>query len=536
MNLMIVEDEPRLRQAIAYNILWDKYQIEVVGTASNGIEALQMAARKQPDILVVDIQMPEMDGLTLIQKLYEQRMGKSFMKIIILSGHDNFAYAQLALKFGVSRYLLKPAGEEEIIEAVVEAQQDLQQEWEQWSKQAVLEQKWKENLPHVKHAFFDHWVHGRYQYWEILKKSRDVMVELTASSKLIVAVVDLDPFSDGDTRFASSDRSLLQSTLQCLAEELLSPPICWVCPSSKYDLMIIFLYPEEADDQLAYLQANAAILKLLAQVRQVLKLTASAGICAATGTIADAELLYTQACSALQERIVYGHDIAIPYREEARNEDLGFIGKYHLEKDLEVTLELADEMKAMEVLAQLWEHKCAGLESVDEMQESVLHLSSLLIRFIQRQGWRVKQVAGEDLAYLQNVTLLSSKQQIWDWLTRMVKHIIHYTQQQRKTTSNQLVKDILAILDREMDQELTLHTVADRLYVNSSYLSRLFKQEMGVAFSTYVLERKMEQAKATLQDGGKVYDAARQAGYRDVSYFTKVFRKYWGVNPCEMKV
>lgn len=536
MNLMIVEDEPRLRQAIAFNIPWDKYQIEVVGTASNGMEALQMAARKQPDILMVDIQMPEMDGLTLIQRLHEQRIGRSFMKIIILSGHDNFAYAQHAMKYGISRYLLKPAGEEEIIESVMEARQELLMEWEHWNNQALLEQKWRENLPHVQHAFFEHWVHGRYLYWEVLKKSRDLVVEMTEGSKLVIAVVDLDPISKEDARFTVSDRSLLQSSLQCLAKELLSPPLCWVCPDSQCDLLLVFLFPEDEDHQLAYLQANASILKLLSQVRQVLKLTASAGICANTGTIEEADILYMQACRALQERIVYGHDIAIPYREEPRQTGSGIIGKHHMEKELEVALEIADERKAMEAITQLWEHKIVSLETVDEMQESVLHLSSLLIGFIRKQGWRVKQVAGEDLVYLQNVTLLNSKLQIWDWLTRMIKHIVLYTQQQRKTTSNQLVKDIIAILDQEMDQELTLHTVADRLYVNSSYLSRLFKQEMGTAFSTYVLERKMEQAKAVLQEGGKVYDAARQVGYRDVSYFTKVFRKYWGVNPCEMKV
>ena len=118
--------------------------------------------------------------------------------------------------------------------------------------------------------------------------------------------------------------------------------------------------------------------------------------------------------------------------------------------------------------------------------------------------------------------------QTWSLLERTVKHIVSFMSEQRKTTSHQVVKDILNLLEEEMDQEITLHTVADRLYVNSSYLSRLFKQEMGVVFSTYVLERKMERAKSLLQEGLKVYDAARLVGYRDVSYFTKVFRKYWG--------
>jgi two-component system response regulator YesN len=98
-----------------------------------------------------------------------------------------------------------------------------------------------------------------------------------------------------------------------------------------------------------------------------------------------------------------------------------------------------------------------------------------------------------------------------------------------------MIKTILSLVENEIDQEMTLHAVADRLYVNSSYLSRLFKQETGKAFSTYVLERKMERAKAILQEGARVYDAAAGVGYRDVSYFTRVFRKYWGVTPGEVR-
>jgi two-component system, response regulator YesN len=118
----------------------------------------------------------------------------------------------------------------------------------------------------------------------------------------------------------------------------------------------------------------------------------------------------------------------------------------------------------------------------------------------------------------------------------MIRAYLSYASQRRKSTSHGTIKAILTLVENEIDQEMTLHAVADRLYVNSSYLSRLFKQETGKAFSTYVLERKMERAKTILQEeGARVYDAASAVGYRDVSYFTRVFRKYWGVTPGEVR-
>ncbi|GAE04087.1 putative two-component system response regulator [Paenibacillus sp. JCM 10914] len=496
MNLIIVEDEPRLRHALAHNIPWEQHGLEVVGTASNGVEALELVGRKKPDIMLIDIQMPEMDGLTLLGELRSRKDISQLTKMIILSGHDTFEFAQLALEFGVSRYLLKPAGDEEILEAVLEARQQLRSDLEQWQRKALLEQKWKDNLPHLQNLFFIQWVNGRYTRDEILSKSRELYIPLETDDRLAIAVVDLDPLSEEETRFQQGDSELLQFTMQCLAKELLSHPNLWITSDSANMLMLVYVLNETEDTNDAMLHLNADVSKLLSQTREVLKLTASAGICGATGSIEDMSLLYAQACRALQERVVYGHDLAIPYRELPRLDIQAVIVQQNLEKSLEIALETADERKALEALQGLWEEAFTRPESSDDFQEAVLYMNSFFTRMIQKQGWSVKKVVGEDISYFHNVKLLNTKLQTWSLLERTVKHIIAFMSEQRKTTSNQVVKDILNLLEAEMDQEITLHTVADRLYVNSSYLSRLFKQEMGVAFSTYVLERKMERAKS----------------------------------------
>lgn len=536
MYLMIVEDEPRLRNALAHNIPWEQHDIEVVGLASNGIEALELVSRKKPDIMLIDVQMPEMDGLTLLRELKERREIGGLTKLIILSGHDNFEFAQLALEYGVSKYLLKPAGEEEILEAVLAARRSLRSDLEQWQRKAALEQKWKDNLPHLQNLFFIQWALGKYTKKELLSRSRELYIPLHEQDRIAVAVVDLDPLSPDETRFKPGDVELLQFTMLCLAKELLTHPSHWITTDSNNMVLLVFIVDKLQDGKDAMLRINAEVARLLSQTKEVLKLTASAGICASTGTLEEMSHLYAQACRALQERVVYGHDLAIPYREQRSGGSQGVIVQQHLEKALEIALETADETGAMQALERLWEEIFTRPESSDEFHEAVLCMNSFFTRLIQKQGWSVKKVLGEDVAFFQNVKLLSTKMQTWSLLSRTVRHIAAFMREQRKSTSNQVVKEILNLVEAEMDQDITLHLVADRLYVNSSYLSRLFKQEMGVAFSAYVLERKMERAKSLLQEGAKVYDCARLVGYRDVSYFTKVFRKYWGVNPGEFKV
>lgn len=558
MNLIIVEDELRLRNSLANNIPWEEHGIEVVGLAGNGLEALELVERKRPDLMLVDVQMPGLDGLSLVRRLREKPECRSFMKFIILSGHDSFSFAQTAMEQGVSRYLLKPAGEKDILEAVLAAAGELLEELEQWRRQAALQEKWRENLPFLRNGFFQQWMNGRYTARELVTRSRDYHIELQEDARIAVALVEADPpeevesqgpagpRSDGESSTLSvslsdgessiqGDPLWLDFSLQCMAKELLPEPSCYVSSDPEGSTLLLFQLADGEEDNEALMRLGASVMRLLSHARGMLKASFSAGLCGRTGSLEELAALCGEARRALAGRMVYGSDIVIPFREQGP-QARGLEVQPNLEKALEIALETADEEKALSTLQSLWESGLGAAETVDEAQETVLYLVSLLVRMIRKQGWSVQSVVEGDIAYFHNVKLLGTREQTWSWLTRTVKKIAGFVRKQRSTTSNEVVKAILSIVDEEIDRDITLHMVADRLYVNYSYLSRLFKQETGVVFSAYVLERKMERAKAILKDGGKVYDAARLVGYRDVSYFTKVFRKYWGITPGEMKI
>ncbi|RXZ83490.1 response regulator [Paenibacillaceae bacterium] len=531
MNLLIVEDELRLRTSLANNISWEEHGVEVIALAGTGSEALMLFKRKKPDIVLLDIQIPEMDGITLAREFMKLN---SLVKIVILSGHDNFAFAQSALEIGVMKYLLKPAGDQEILQAVLEAATQLRGEMDQLNNQVALQQKWHQHLPHLQNSFFQHWATGKYDLWEINKHSKEMQIDLSSEQQYAVAVLDMDPLPEGETRFGDGDGALLQFSLHSIVKELKHAESFWIFTTPEGGTALIFYSFPEEDENSRLLYVNVTVTNLLSRVKDCLKLTASAGICGGTGSWKELHQLYAQACRALQGRIVYGHNIAIPYQEKQGDFAMAAV-QPNTEKALEIAIETGDGEKASGLLDTLWEEGIGKADSIDDVHEHVFYFSSLLIRMIQKQGWRLKEVVGADFVFFQNAQQLTSKEQIAAWLYRTVKSITAYVHSQRQAVSNETVKQILLKVERDIDKELTLHTVADELYVNSSYLSRLFKQETGQTFSAYVLEHKMERAKSLLQRGAKVYDAANQVGYRDVSYFTKVFRKYWGVTPGEVR-
>lgn len=531
MDLMIVDDETQLLDNMAHNIPWEEHGIEVVATAGNGTEALERFRLTKPDIVLLDIQMPELDGLTLAQQI---SAANPRVKIVILSGYNDFSYAQKAVECNVVKYLLKPAGFKEITGAVLEAKQLVKQELDALYKQEQLLKTWEVHLPDLRNNFYLNWVLGQYVGWELEKRSQDLMIDLSPIHYYAVIVVDMDPLEEKETRFTESDTSLLRFTLNLMAKEYLNDIPCHVL--KDYDDSTILLFMEKTDRKQSDFTAEIHRLtsRLLMLVKEYLKVTASAGIGHALPSKESVFESYQQARRALQERVIYGHDLAIPYR--GKKDRLAEIPcNPPLEKMLANALKAGNEDKAIEVVDELVRLGIHRAESVEQVRESALYFSSLFVQTVHSQGWPMQEVVGDNYVYFQNLHSLQTKEKIIQWLYSTVRSITRYAKQLSSSNSHQIVEEMMKFVEAEQDKAINLHTIAQRLYVNSFYLSRLFKQETGQLFSHYVLDKKMRLAMERLNQGTKVLETARSLGYKDVSYFTKVFRKYWGVTPGEVR-
>lgn len=529
MNLMIVEDEVRIRNGIANGIPWEQHGVEVVGLAGSGKEALALMELRKPDILLLDIEMPEMDGLALADAVLRQ---EPQMKLIILSGHNDFHYAQRAIELGVTKYLLKPAGDQEILEAVLEAAHEIRRILMEKHNVEELQRLWQSRLPQLQDDFFRNWIMDRYADWEWHKHARELNLPVTDHPCFQVCVCEIDPLAEDETRFTAADSSLLQFSLECIAKESVDPKLCRVFNDANGSTVLLFYgLPSEPETSLMK-RVNTEVTRLLQVVRECLKLTASAGL----GTVLGPEEVpqsYRQALRALQERTVYGNAIAIPFLEVKRVES-SFAIDPNFERQLEMAIQTEEADQAYARIEQYF-NQVFGHASAELVHEHVLYLSTVFTRFIQSRGLPMQKVLQGDYATLRSLDSLTTRSQILEWAKRVTVHIWDYMENERRQCSHQMVKNILESVELHLSEDLSLHSFSERLFVNPSYLSRLFKKETGESFSNYVLARRMERAKELLAANAKVYDAANAVGYQDVSYFAKVFRKYWGVAPSELK-
>ncbi|MFS0722519.1 response regulator [Paenibacillus sp. 1P07SE] len=530
MNLMIVEDEIRILNSLVHNIPWEEHDIEVVATAENGREALHLLNRRKPDIVLLDIEMPELDGLSLAERIATE---SPHIRMIILSGHDDFTFAQRAVGLGIKRYLLKPAGEEEILQTVLEAAREVRAELADRHNLADLQHKWRTRLPQLQETFLRSWMLDRYDGWEVLRHGEELGLGLPPDALYTAVVCSIDPLTEEEQRFTASDMPLLAFSLTSIAREFLPASEGYVFAGSEGQTVLLFVgAPDESASELMK-RVHLRCMRLLQVVKECLKVPASAGVGRAC-QLAESPTSYREACLALRERAVYGHELAIPYltvKDEPR--------PLQLDAAFEKQLEIAIYMDTKEHMVELVDNYMAQLleqaGSSERVYEQLLVISSCFVRLIQGQGWSLQRVLGDDYAYFLSLQSLLSSEQIRAWSRRVVGHIRTYAEETRRTTSHQLVRQLVETVEAQLSEDLGLHTLAEQLFVNPSYLSRLFKKETGTSFSSYVQERRMERARELLQDGAKVFDAASRVGYRDISYFAKVFRKHWGAAPSEIR-
>ena len=177
LKIFLVEDESIVREGLRDNIPWQQYGYKFVGEASDGEMALPMIQKTQPDVLLTDIKMPFMDGLSLSRIVHQEFPD---MKIIIISGYDDFEYARQAISVGVEQYLLKPITRANLQKVLTELKAKIESEQEQKNYQEKFQNETREYEQFSRTNFFMKVFEGRMPVQEIYEEAAKLSLRLNA--------------------------------------------------------------------------------------------------------------------------------------------------------------------------------------------------------------------------------------------------------------------------------------------------------------------------------------------------------------------
>ncbi|MNX64378.1 putative response regulatory protein [compost metagenome] len=514
LKVVIVDDEPKLRQGLQTLIPWEQLGFIVTATAANGQEALQVIEEGNPDLVIVDIRMPVMDGLQLIQYLTSTRHQLQF---IILSGYADFEYAKQAIKYGVAGYILKPVDTEEMaahlkqIRGRIEAEQVKQEKYQaegmnrDWLLHRLLS-------PHDK--------------GEDPAKLRSMAEDagLLWSSYEVIAVlpqVSESCHSDALHQLSDSWRPIIEGSDRGIVT--LHPPYA-----------ILLLQEPLRGSQ----RRESLYLELQNAVNHLRFLAATGGAVSSPEEICHS---YLKAQESIQQAFFGEKDQLLgPNPPVYPLPKPGWlVGEDNAEEMMEqliFRLYYSLDVGNHTVIRQLLDEAASSFLQQDQdekvVKESFFFLSNAVIHKLF-EGSRKKLKGTEAVSRFLNG--IFQYEYLDDLLEETHHFLLALAEYAEPGGKEQDLKRMISFIHRHYAENLRLDTLAGLLNYSTAYLGQLFKNKTGEYFNTYLDRVRIEKAKELLGQGMKVYEVAERIGYTNVNYFHSKFKRYEGRSPSDYK-
>ncbi len=526
-RVLLADDEEEIRTGISHKIDWNGLGFVLVGEAGNGEEALELAEQLQPDVVLTDIKMPFMDGLELCRRLQQSLPAA---KLVVFSGFDDFEYARQAVSMGVSEYILKPINAPELISVLTKLGAQLDQQRLERRDMEALRRRYEESLPTLREVFFTRLLDG--------KLSVDLMHERSARYEIqlpqglwTVALAQMD--SPGEAGKADLDELMLLS-LRAFVQQHFSLDGCTI-QAILYNDMVALLVCLGNENRLYPLLEELERLSLLSQGYLGMPFTTGVGLPCPKAE--DLHLSVEGARAALDYRVLVGGGRVIYIGDMESQVSVPLSFEEEDQQALSAAVKLGTPEQVEQVISNLMERLQQSSLSLSRCHLFLLEMVTYMVKLARSGRVEVEAVFGDNFTGAVPISDFSSLEELGRWLSDRCLKLHELLGRQRTDSTWRLIeqaKDFIA--SHYTSSDLNVESLCSFLHLSPTYFSTLFKREVGMSFTAYVTEIRMEQAARLLQETDeKTYLIAERTGYTDPNYFSYVFKRHFGLSPSKFR-
>lgn len=524
LKVLMIDDEKLVRQMAMRCIDWEELGLQIVGEASSARMGRELIDELHPDIVFMDVRMPGMDGLTCSKLVLEQY---PHIKILILSGHNEFEYASEAIKIGVFDYLLKPINADELRKAAIKVRDAILEERDHRQEFERYKEELEKHSQYIKDRQLATLVSSRnpQQYLESLE-----YFGITIKDTVIqVALVELRGGEDGS--FGEENLLLKMHTRGLIEDYYGDQEGIFVCDSGADWILILNN------------ESETALYEHVEDLERYLENNMDAQVCIGVGDVyQDLEKVrasYKEAQDALKYRFVSGEGSVICFRDVYPYYD----ADCEASLDKEIIREVGNSIRINDVSGA--EKTLDGI--LDRMKkrggdrDQVIILAVEIFAEIMKILSEMKvNIQSETLSYSSMTEGLFSRdtfEEIREYMKEILREACLTVRGEVSDKEKNLVRKVKDYIQEHYDQEdLSLNSLAGIYYVNSSYLSRVFKEKTGYTFTNYLFECRMKEAeRLVVTTDMKAYEISEKIGIADPHYFSVCFKKHTGMSVSEYK-
>lgn len=532
IKVLIADDEEKVCTLISKLVNWKDFDMEVVATVYNGIEALECIKNCPVDVVITDIRMPGYDGIELISKAKEIN---DRIEFIIISGYRHFEYAQNAIKYGVSDYLLKPIKKEELTGTLEKIRLQCLRRAEQLSAQEQLRLRLQDDTSKQREQLF----------LDFLFNSRGTVTSLEELNRTYCFKFDKGIFQLAAIKIDCRYEEFNTDSIKVLYEKI-SKILDSMLRDSCYEMEIC------CKDTIVYALLNYS-LKNCQSLRRQLKAVMSElsvqqtvfdkvsfTLCVGK-QIEDVHKLrecFISARNAVFQRLVDGTGKMIddpPVVEYVPIKQDFLLGDFR--RRMSQAVELLDLQAALAAVSLL-----ASAVKIDEKTKGssvyklVLAAGEMFEVLIKNTQYNVEIPEEIYEEFKIRLSLCGKIEQLFESLNLLIRTQIEFIVQEKRRADNKPIRMAKEYIQKNYMKPIGLEEISEMLGFNLSYFSALFKKETGKNFLEYLTEVRIANAKELLRETNlSVAEICNRVGYLDQKHFIATFKKYAGIKPGEFR-
>lgn len=538
IKVFLVEDEFIVREGIKSRIQWEKNGLVFCGEASDGELAFPMIKKEQPDIVITDIRMPFMDGLEL-SRLIKKEMPQ--IKIIILSGHEEFEYAKSAIGIGVEEYLLKPISSEELLQVVNHVAEKIREEKTHADSLQNFQRESRENLEIAKRELFNDLISKETALTEIIERGSALHLELMAACYNLILV----KLQRTGTEHSFSNRVIeIQEKLTAYEESQKDRLICFDRAPEGKAILVLGGDEKQAEENICRYIENfqkivsqysdisyfGSVGKLVYRLRELSACYETASHGFAYRFLMDAnQFIYAESCLDADVK-----------NDTQENCQIGAVATANLDKHKIEAFLKGGEVDEIGIFVEQYIRNTgeAGENSLLFRQYIVMDMYFAALHFLGQIDQSEELQLKEPFETPEQMNrILATLDSAIGYVAELFDKVMRLRDRQTVEHNSDIVDTARQyILDNYTDEELTLNRVASHVNVSPNHLSAIFSQKTGQTFVKYLTDVRMSRAKELLKcTNMRSNEISEAIGYKDPHYFSYIFKKNNGCTPMQYR-
>ncbi|OPJ56607.1 response regulator [Clostridium oryzae] len=511
-KVLIVDDEPFVRQGLRELIDWKKYGYKIDGEANDGEEALEIIKRASPDIVVTDIRMPEMDGLEFIREARE--FVKKDTEFIILSGYGQFEYAQKAIEYGVSNYLLKPIEEEQLIEILLSSKEKFtknRNKLKYHESKNIIKKLISNNLDEDTKLKIRSMFNKQINY-----KQRFVVIE----SDIVEWMEQLE-----GKKLESKIDELKETILKQLQGNIINLYEEYV---GRYGVIV---------NEYVSKQYEGNICEFADELHRSICSNAGCSNCIVIGKEVDS--LWNifdsyKSCESIKSYKYINNSMDIINYDSLNEIEYNYYYDFSSIVDrIYDAIERGNKEQIISVVDEFFENML-NYNIAPEIIKT--HVMALLFRILSNESEKHGDMA-ETVKTIKNLNISEGNISVMkSTLIKFLNELTSYVNSLQSNNGISAIYEVESYIKRNFEKDLTLKNLAKEFFINPVYLGQLLKKKLGMYFNDYLHYIRVEEAKKLLRRSNlKLYEIANRVGYSDTNYFINKFEKITSLTPVQYK-